>query len=99
MREESQPPGIAATAIGTVKAHSRYPVTSAARLVSEAPAMLMKSGTLTSATMMQKPTSRLTPFAAATLRLEKIPRLRMGSLIRRCDIRKITKTAAAPTTQ
>ena len=91
---------MAASAIGTVKAQSRYPVTSAARIVSSgAPATLMKSGTLTSATMMQKPTSRLTPFAADTLRFEKMLRLRIGSLMRRCEMRKITNTTAAPTTQ
>src|SRR5262245_31441644 len=59
----------------------------------------MKIGTLTSATMMQKPTSTLTPVAAETLRLEKIRRLRMGSLIRRCENRKITKATTDPTTQ
>ncbi len=49
--------------------------------------------------MMQKPTSRLTAVAAETLRLEKMLRLRMGSLTRRCEIKKITKTTTAPTTQ
>ena len=42
--------------------------------------------------MMQKPTSRLTAFAADTLRFEKMLRSRIGSLRRRCEIRKITNT-------
>ena len=74
---------MAASAIGTVKAHSRYPVTSAAFIVSAAPATLMKIGTLTSATMMQKPTSRLTPLAADRLRFEKMRKSRIGSRTRR----------------
>ena len=54
-------------------------MTSAAFIVLlHAPATLMKIGTLTSATMMQKPTSRLTPLAAERLRLEKMRQIEDG---------------------
>ena len=62
-------------------------------------ASYLSLGTLTSAIMMQKPTSRLTPFAAATFRFEKMPRLRIGSRSRFCEKRKITNVTAAPATQ